>query len=72
MGYSPWGCKESDMTERLNFHRWEYIKKKKMCINGLINKTILAKRLKVFTVYIFFCMLHKYIHTLQISGGIQN
>ena len=20
MGYSPWGHKESDMTERLNFH----------------------------------------------------
>ena len=20
MGYSPWGCKESDMTERLHFH----------------------------------------------------
>ena len=19
MGYSPWGCKESDMTERLHF-----------------------------------------------------
>ena len=20
VGYSPWGCKESDMTERLHFH----------------------------------------------------
>ena len=20
MGYSPWGCKESDMTEQLHFH----------------------------------------------------
>ena len=20
MGYSPWGCKESDTTERLHFH----------------------------------------------------
>ena len=20
VGYSPWGCKESDMTERLNVH----------------------------------------------------
>ena len=20
VGYSPWGCKESDMTERLDFH----------------------------------------------------
>ena len=21
VGYSPWGCKESDMTEQLHFHR---------------------------------------------------
>ena len=34
VGYSPWGCKESDMTERLHFHFQEinqciYIGKKK-------------------------------------------
>ena len=23
MGYSPWGCKESDTTERLNTQAWE-------------------------------------------------
>ena len=22
VGYSPWGCKESDMTERLHFTPW--------------------------------------------------
>ena len=27
IGYSPWGCKESDTTERLHFrfHRWDWI-----------------------------------------------
>ena len=23
VGYSPWGCKELDTTERLHFHRWK-------------------------------------------------
>ena len=22
-GYSPWGCKELDMTEQLHLHEWE-------------------------------------------------
>ena len=25
VGYSPWGCKESDMTERLHFHIRTYV-----------------------------------------------
>ena len=25
MGYSPWGCKESDMNERLHFTSYIYI-----------------------------------------------
>ena len=25
VGYSPWGCKESDMTERLHFHLYIHI-----------------------------------------------
>ena len=24
MGYSPWGCKESDMTEQLSTHTFSY------------------------------------------------
>ena len=26
VGYSPWGCKESDTTERLHFHFFKFCK----------------------------------------------
>ena len=32
MGYNPWGRKESDMTERLHFHFYVFLKKIFICL----------------------------------------
>ena len=46
VGYSPWGLKESDMTERLLFHF--------QCYNFLNLKTKKYTTLVIFAIYCFF------------------
>ena len=43
VGYSPWGCKESDTTERLHFYFWcsMHIKARKGSVKDKIDTTIL-------------------------------
>ena len=40
IGYSPWGRKESDTTERLHFHLYSWKEKKKHKHNTIENRTI--------------------------------
>ena len=39
VGYSPWGCKESDTTERLGFHFLSLSVKDDDCDNNITVKT---------------------------------
>ena len=52
MGYSPWGLKESDMTERLHF---EF----KYCIS-LQNDIFVMKLLKHFSLLLFLFVCFQY------------
>ena len=44
VGYSPWGCKESDMTEQLtllHYHSWTYQNKFVTCLPGTFFSALL-------------------------------
>ena len=53
MGYSPWGCKVSDMTERLTFHFPNSIYALMMYI--ILNLPLERNPLKTATVQIVLC-----------------
>ena len=46
VGYSPWGCKESDMTERLHFHLFMARGQGSFKVNSFGRKTSGGKRKK--------------------------
>ena len=46
MGYSPWGCKELDTTERLALQVKTYVQGASVCV-------------KYMCIYIFACMFIK-------------
>ena len=54
VGYSPWGCKESDMTEWLHFHHWlENQKKNSDSLSNIVNILLLKDFLTFIVRQIF-------------------
>ena len=62
MGYSPWGCKKSDTTERLHFCMWgkTYIK--------FTIVIILSVQFSTFTVLYIITTMH-FQNLFAISNG---
>ena len=52
VGYSPWGCKELDTTERLALQVKTYVQDASVCV-------------KYMCVYIYICL---YVHKITVEG----
>ena len=61
MGYSPWGHKESDTTERLSAHT---------CMQGRCMEVLyLSKNSGHFILHPQYMHMHMYIHAYTYSGS---
>ena len=45
MGYSPWGCKESDMTERLNNNQLSTLSNNRLPMQPTVSVSRAARRI---------------------------
>ena len=67
--YSPWCCKESDMTELLHFHFQDlFLQFFGVFLPTLLNLFCLCQ---VLTVFVLYCACHYMISTIGVSNFLE-